>query len=246
MAVSTPTVARNFSPTTRTASSDTTSSFTPTANALLVAMFHGLTTQTCTITDSTGLTWTVINTATFNSSNRYTVAWAQAPASPSSMTVTATWGASFTGYVAGSVVQVTGHNTTTPLVAAGTKTGSGTSSTFSTSAVPAMASVGNVQFLCCFTRGSSITPEAGWTELVDLNTGVNSELWCGYIGTPGDTSPTATDTGSTSRVYSALAFEVADGGLNLAASGSEYAVQSGTPTYSGVFNAFRGLVLKWP
>lgn len=210
MAVATPTVARNYGPTTRTAATDTTSSFTPSANALLVAAFHGVTDQTCTITDSTGLTWNVLNSTTFNSSNRYTAAWAEVGSSPSSMTVTATWGASFTGYVAGSVIQMTGQDTTTPVIAASVKTGSGTSATFSTATVPALSSSGNLQLMYVFARGGAITPEGGWTELVDLNGGVNSELWCGYIGTPGDTSPTATDTAAGSRAYAALAFEVSE------------------------------------
>ena len=35
-------------------------------------------------------------------------------------------------------------------------------------------------------------------------------------------------------------------GLNLSASGSEVTLADGSPTYAGAFNAFRGLVLKWP
>lgn len=34
--------------------------------------------------------------------------------------------------------------------------------------------------------------------------------------------------------------------LSVAATGSEVTAQDGTPTYSGAFNAFRGLVLRWP
>ena len=244
MAVSTPTSLKTYN-TTRTASADTTSSFTPSANALLVSVFQGVTTGTCTITDSTGLTWTNINTTTYNASNRYTVAYTQVGASPSSMTVTATWGASFTGYVTGGVFQVTGHNTTTPLVAAGTKTGSGTSATFSTATVPALSSSGNLQVLVACSRGPGANPEASWTSVLG-QAGVNCMTFAAYIGTPGDTSPTATDSGATSRAYAALAFEIADGGLALAPTGSDYTAQSGTATYYGVFDAFRGLVLVWP
>ena len=244
MAVAALALLKNYN-TTRTSASDTTTSFTPSANAFLLAVFHGVTTNTATVSDSTGLTWNVINTATYNSSNRYTVAWAQAPASPSSMTVTVTWGASFSGYVTGGVAETTGHNTTTPVIAASVKTGSGNSATFSTAAAPALSSSGNRQVIVACSRGPGTNAEAGWTGVIG-QAGVNCMTFAAHIGTPGDTSPTATDSGATSRAYAALAFEIADGGLALAASGSELTVAGGAPTYSGVFNAFRGLVLLWP
>lgn len=225
----------------------TTASFTPSANAILVVGFHvlaGSSPPSPTWTDSAGLTWTTITDTGFNSTNRYTVKWAQVGASPSAMTVTADYGATSTSSASWGVVELTGHNTTTPIVTGSTQTGSGTSTTPATATVPALSASGNYQLLFVAARTSSCTAEAGWTELFDRNGATTSLLAAYYTGTPGDTSPTATLSGS--AIWRCVGFEVAEGGLTLAASGSEVTVADGSPIYAGAFNAFRGLVLKWP
>ena len=95
----------------------TTAAFTPTANALLLAHAHGQggsAPAVPAITDTAGLTWTLVTSSggTFNSTNRCLVAWAIAPASPSSMTVSADWGASITGSTL-SITQITGADAST-------------------------------------------------------------------------------------------------------------------------------------
>ena len=66
-------------------------------------------------------------------------------------------------------------------------------------------------------------------------------------GTPGAQSMNADLSAAFTAGASLLvSIEGAATALTLAASGSELAAASGTPTYSGAFNAFRGLVLKWP
>ena len=247
MAVGTPTLKASGSRTTG-ASSDTTASFTPTANAVLWAFFHGRNASgapaSATISDTAGLTWTSVFTASFNSANRIWIGWAVAPSSPSSMTVTASWGATVDSGAFG-VFETTGANTTTPVVASSNVAAGSTSTTPASGTVPAMASSGNLQILFVASRSSSSTAEASWAEVFDVvASGQPCHASAYYIGTPGDTSPTATLPGS--AVWRASALEVAAGGLTLAASGSQVATEDGTPTYAGAFNAFRGLVLKWP
>lgn len=245
MALTTPTaLVSNFNNTSQT--SRTTALFTPSANAVIFAAFHVVGTGNPTdptFSDSVGLTWNAVSSGTFNSSNRVTVKWAEVGASPTSMTVTADYGAYSASSGSWGVFEMTGHATGAPIVTSSTVTGTGTSTTPATSAAPALAASGNIQLLWVAARSTSCAPEAGWTEIFD-KAGTQVELAAYYIGTPGDTSPTATLPGS--ALWRAIGCEVASGGMTLAASGSELTVASGTATYSGAFNAFRGLVLKWP
>lgn len=249
MAVGTPTLKASGSRTSG-ASSDTTGSFTPTANAVLWAFFHGRNVSgapaSATISDTAGLTWTSVFTAAFNSTNRIWIGWAVAPSSPSSMTVTASWGATVDSGTYG-IIETTAAHTTTPVVTSSNVAAGGTSTTPASGTVPAMASSGNMQLLFVASRGSSSTAEAGWSEVLDVvASGQPCHASVYYVGTPGDTSPTATLGGS--AVWRASALEVAEAASSLTvnASGSEVTLADGSPTYAGAFNAFRGLVLKWP
>lgn len=203
-------------PTTPTAAVHTTSSqtvvsgsFTPTANALLICHVNGqngTAPSVPTISDSGGLTWTLITSSggTFNSTNRCVSVWAIAPASPSAITVQADWGASITGSCL-ALVQITGADATTPILAGSTAGTSGSSTTPAPGTVPAIT-VGNVQLLMVATRAASSSPESGaWTELYDHSTGGACAV-AGYYSTAGDTSPTST---TSSAPWRAVAFEVA-------------------------------------
>jgi len=247
MALSTPTTLTSNSNGSG-ATSRTTGSFTPTANAVLFAAFHanGSGTPTApTFSDSAGLTWTGLFDIGFNSTDRVTVKWAEVGGSPASMTVTADYSGFSTNQGSWGVVELTGHTPGAPVVSGSTATGSGTSTTPATSAVPALASAANVQLLWIASRSNASTREASssWLELFDRVGGTNCHLSCYWVGTPGDTSPSAVLAGS--ALWRAMAAEVESGGLSLAPSGSQLTVQDGSPTYAGAFNAFRGLVIKW-
>lgn len=65
--------------------------------------------------------------------------------------------------------------------------------------------------------------------------------------TPGGAQALNFNLSASSAKGATLAISLAGpAGTVLTPSGSEYLMASGTPTYSGVFDAFRGLVLVWP
>lgn len=211
MAVSTPAVLDSGSRSTAS-NTDTTASFTPTANALLVALFHaraGSAPASPTITDTATLTWTTVFSSTFNSTNRARLAWAVAPASPSAMTVTADYGGSTSAGSFG-LIELTGADTTTPVVTSSNVSAGGTSTTPASGTVPAMADAGNLQLLFVPHRANSSTPEAAssWAEAFDVGVGgATCSSACYYVQTPGDTSPTATM--NSSAPWRAMAIEIA-------------------------------------
>ena len=184
----------------------TTASFTPTANALLLAQFHGQggsAPAVPTVSDSAGLTWTLVTSSggTFNSTNRCLVAWAIAPASPFAMTDSGDWGASITGSPL-TTTQTTGADATTPILAGSTAGTSGSSVTPAPGTVPAITS-GNVQLLFVATRAGSVSPEGGaWAEVFVVATG-SACTSAAYYCTAGDTSPTATTASSPWRASAA-------------------------------------------
>lgn len=208
MALGTPvTTVSNFSNSATTAR--TTAAFTPSANAVLFSAFHVVGASTPgapTFSDSAGLTWNNLFDNAFNSTNRLTVKWAEVGASPANMTVTADYGVFSASSQSWGVVELTGYNTASPVVVGSTATGTGTGTTPATSAVPALSNAADFQLLWVAARSTSCSPEAGWTELFD-RAGTQVELACYYIGTPGDTTPSATLPGS--AVWRAAALEVA-------------------------------------
>ncbi len=206
----------------------TSTAFTPTANALLLAHFHGQgasAPSVPSVTDTAGLTWTLVSNTggTFNSTNRCLTVWAIAPDSPSSMTVSADWGASITGS-AMRVVEITGANTTTPILTGSTIGTSGSSTTPAPGTAPALTP-GNVQMLWVSTRAGSVSPEGGWTELYDDTTGGACTI-AAYYNTTGDTSPTATTSSSPWRA-GAAEIDVAP------ASGGEFTINGSRPGRTG-------------
>ncbi len=187
-------------------------SFTPTANAVIIVHFHGRDTSVPsipTISDSASLTWTAVFVGNFNSTNRNWIGWAVAPASPAAMTVTADWGASIPNS-AGQAFEITGADTTTPVVSGTTLSASGSGTTPAPGTVPAITS-GNVQLLLISTRAASSSAEGGgaWTELYDTAPGGGACQIGGYYSTSGDTTPTAT---ISSTSWRANALEIAAGG----------------------------------
>lgn len=192
------------------ASNDTSADFTPEASALLFASFHanaGTAPASPTIGDSQGLTWINVFNSTFNSTNRTRLAWALAPASPSLMSVWADWGGTTNG---GSftVSQSTGYHSTTTFASGSTVQATATSTSANVGTVPGMASTGNRQVLYVFTRSTTLSADAGWTEQADVAPGgevVSTAIYT--IGTPGDTTPTATVGNSPWR---AMHFEIAE------------------------------------
>lgn len=186
-------------------SNDTTSSFTPEANALLFVAASVLTAVSASVpnlTDTAGLSWATLQNQTFNgSTNRFLLWQATAPASPTAMTVSWSYGTAM-GSRAWIVSQHTGYNTGAPLVSGSTAAAGATSSTPSTS-VPALANAANVQVLWVTSRNATITAEAGWsTSTVTLPPATQNSLGLFYLTSPGDTSPSATLGGSSPwRLY---------------------------------------------
>lgn len=186
-----------------------TSAFTPTANTVIWAHFHGVdgtAPSIPTISDSATLTWTAVFAGNFNSSNRNWIGWALTGSSPGSMTVTADWGASITGSC-GEVFEITGADTTTPVVSGSTLSAAGSGTTPAPGTVPGITA-GNIQLLFASTRAASSTPEGGgaWTELYDIAATAGAAQAACYYSTAGDTTPTCT---IASAAWRASALEVA-------------------------------------
>lgn len=206
MAIGTPTLA--VAATTQGAGQTTTSgSFTPAVGDLLLAHFEGVDAAAPgvpTISDSGGLTWTLVASTggTFNATNRCITVWAVAAAA-AAMTVSADWGASIAGSCC-AVTKISGTNTTTPILAGSNAGATGSSTTPAPGTVPAITS-GNVQMLWVATRAASATQEAGWTELYDASNAGACTI-AAYYNTTGDTSPTAT---TASAPWRAGAVEIA-------------------------------------
>lgn len=176
-------------------SNETTGDFTPVANAVLTAWWSGQTTiapTTVNIADSAGLSWTTFSDNAFNTTNRAVGWYALVGGSPSAMSV---WFSAATAVAAVcyDLSQTTGANPVSPVVSASTFGAGGTSTTPNTGTVAAMSSAGNIQVLFVASRAASCSPEAGWVESVDTSVPAGScHLAIYTIGTPGDTTPTAT------------------------------------------------------
>ena len=193
-------------------SNETSGDFTPEANALLLAWWSGCSNggtapATVNVGDSAALSWVTVDNNAFNTSNRVVGWYAVAPASPSAMSL---WFSASTAYgqVCYSVSQATGHNPSAPVVSAST-VGAGATSTTPGVTVSALASSGNLQCLFVASRAASATAEAGWAESADTSvSGSPCHLALYTIGTPGDTTPSATL--SSSVPWRARALEIAE------------------------------------
>ena len=136
------------------------------------------------------------------------------------MTVSADWGASITGSTL-SITQITGADTSTPILAGSTAGASGSSVTPAPGTVPGITA-GNVQLLFVASRAGSVSPEgASWTEVYDVTTGGACTSAC-YYCTAGDTSPTAT---TASAPWRASANEIAAAGAAASNPHNYYAQQ---------------------
>lgn len=158
------------------ATSYASSSLSPAADSLLVFPYstrHATSGPTATVS---GLSLTWIKTLTEQVDGLSTIGcWhAQCPASPGSGVLTLTMDGGVTAIGASvTILQITGHDTTTPIVttylAATGLTGATGTITFN-----ALANSGNAQIASFMHRGNSAsTPEAGWTANAD-----------GFGGTP--------------------------------------------------------------
>ena len=188
-------------------------SLSPAANSLLMFPYstrHGSTGCTGTVS-GLGLTW--IKTVTEQVDGLSTLGcWhAQCSASPGSGALTLSIDAGITAIGASAtILQVTGHNTTTPIVttyqAAIGLTGATGTITFS-----ALANSGNAQLASFMHRGNTAsTPKAGWTAAADgfnnaPNHGCRSEWKIGAF----DASATMT---WTSARWQGLGVEIAVAG----------------------------------
>lgn len=222
---------------------------TPVDNSLLVACAVGRNGSSYggpSVSDSGGLTWTQRVMLGINgNATRISIHTAPVTTSPGSDTITWDHGTTILGS-SRAVLSVTGHNVSAPFVGSAVTT-SATSTGPNAGTVASLTNASNGQLLIVghHRATADATAEAGWTELCDVAGATPAEGLAVYSKiASGDTTPTAT-LGS-SVIWGTIYLEVADGGLVLSASGSQLTAQDGTPTYAGAFNAFRGLVLKWP
>jgi hypothetical protein len=195
-------------------------SVSPAANSLLVVgafMAATTTAGTPSISDTGGNTWTTRITD-LDGGRSYAVFTAQMGASPGSITITL-WqsggDATHTG-AAWSVVEVTGHDSTAPVVQTQFIGGDGTTNTAGvevTGALPyalVAARTNNRAFSFWQTRlNEAITPRTNWTELSeDLGTGPNS-TWETQWRNDGTNEATFGATWATGTIrYAGMAIEI--------------------------------------
>ena len=251
MAIGTPTLLTAGSDTTDSAASYSTASITPTANEVVV--LYVLTTigsgTAGTVTPTHGsITFTSVTSRLFNGTlRRISMFTGVASGSPSAGAITITPSASTQTGCAWVVQQWTGVDTTTPVVQSAVNSGTGTSLSATLSAfgsannATAAGGANDAAGSGAWTAGTGFTllgnPAAMATPSVRI---------AGEYQLANDTTPNLTNSTSTTWGFIAAEMKAAATTLTLNASGSEFTMASGTPTYSGVFNAFRGLVLVWP
>ena len=249
MAIGTPTLLTAGNDTSNSVASYSTASITPTANEVVVLYVHlnigSGTAGTITPTHPSITFSSAVKSRLFNGTlRRIEMFTGVASSSPSASAITLTPSSATQTGCSWVVQQWTGVDTTTPVVQS--NSGSGTSTTMSTT-LSAFAS-GNNATAAGYAQDGSVTFTAGtnFTQLGNTSVATPTVRLAGayYLGQ--DTTPDATSTASSTYGFIAAELNAAATTLTLNASGSELAVASGTATYSGAFNAFRGLVLKWP
>lgn len=141
--------------------------FTPTANALLVVMVFATGTVAAAPTMSGGsLLWERIGAAQlYNSTDTAYCFIAQAPASPTSATITFDCTADAATGAMMHVFQITGHNSFQPLKQIVTATGTGANPTFTVAA--ANTANGYMGGFGINRAAPASTPPASWTETAD-------------------------------------------------------------------------------
>lgn len=210
MALSTPTARGNGVGTT----SAVTGSFTPSANALLIASVFARQNTTVpaqpTISDTTGLTWTEIKDQQYdpgsNPRARGRMFWAQVGGSPASMTVTGSVsGASNTFII---VDEYTGAGTTDFTNAIGVGNAAGDPTVTLPNGAPTSTSSFHVHGW--FGANNTIDNKAGWTELLDAQAGATTNrLYSVYDHTSAPSSLAAT---SSNGVCLAIGVEIKEAG----------------------------------
>lgn len=252
MAIGTPTIAMVLNATATAGTSfTTTDSLTCSANKLYLALVassssggggalpSGLT--------GGGQTWTQVATTMVTSNERLTLYRALSGSPGAGSPLTATWGSSQSNFglitaIEYDGIKTSGTNGADAIVQAVTNSSSSASGL--TVTLSSFADATN-NVACGFFMVSSTSAATVGTGFTFLQNGTNqSRRWMHEYRTGEDTSVDVT--GPSTR-WAGIGLELAaDTGLNLAPTGSEYTAQSGTPTYAGTFNAFRGLVLTWP
>jgi hypothetical protein len=216
MALAATVLASNFDNVDRTTTPGYTSaSISPAANSLLLICTHwaALTTAATTI-NITGLslTWS-LTVFDADGVRSQAIHQAQCGASPGSGTVSMNWTAGDAtqagcGWI---IVQITGHNTTTPIVQSKIAGGDGTTATAPTATLTnAIGAAGNrVMNFVSHRVQEQVNPRTNWTELADVNTSSPSEnLECQWRD-DGTNETTFGATWTTSARYQMLAVEIA-------------------------------------
>lgn len=160
--------------------SDTSASFTPTANSLLVIAWSARDPTNSTVPSFTYTTslagagaFAAVGSSFLSGAigANHQQARSQMGASPGSGTVTNTYGTAGCTRKAWVIAEVTGHNTTTPLSESGTSAGVATGTTASITLVGIAA--GNLAVGTLYVRGNTpaVAPGAGETELSESFSG---------------------------------------------------------------------------
>lgn len=180
----------------------TTASFTPAANSLVLVVVGQVTSSPDTPRQATisggSLVWDRLGYAQHSTNNRRVAVFAAtAAASPSAMTITATWSGNATSNLGVTVIEVLGHHTAWPI--AQIVTGFGTVSN-PTQTLAAARDANSVALLCVSPNGN--TPETGLVELADANS-----TWIARSDTTYDSTPSGT---VSQQYWAGVAIELAD------------------------------------
>ncbi|REK56680.1 MAG: hypothetical protein DWQ49_09930 [Bacteroidetes bacterium] len=232
----------------------TDAAFTPPADSLLLAIV-----QVSGAANPTSITghgaWSTTPIATVDDfyGERFSVFSLQVGSSPSSDSITVTYGASYNA-MSMVVIAYTGYNTGTPIVQSATLQGEinpGPTHGFTVN-LAAFGSANNRPLLALGTpAGATFTEDSAgsWTELTEYIPGQSRNIAAQYHGSSADNTCASTANGGQYTPFSAIALEIADAGpgastftgnpINLSLNGSlanSYAqgTVTGSPvTYTG-------------
>lgn len=205
----------------------TLGAFTPTANALLVVFAFATGTVAAATMTGGGMQWFRVASQLFNTTDTAYVFVAQAPASPSSTTVTFDCtGDNATGCIL-MAFQVTGHNPFVPIKQVVTGANAG-------SANPALT-VGTMNTNNGYCAGFGMprnpptsAPPTSWTEIADIGVNLPAQGGTGAFRAGGETGTTVTFT-SSSAAWGAVFIEIWEATL-----GPQPASPSGEMGFFGV------------
>jgi hypothetical protein len=185
-------------------------SFTPSANALLLAFaVVGAGTDAGTISSTGGLSWTRVGLKqTYNTTDRVHCFRAQASGTPAACVISYTQVGNATGCVL-FVFQVTGHNQTSPIrqVAQNATTAANPTATFSIARLTGNGTVAG--FGMPRNPPASTVPNVNWTETLDTGVGTPNLGASGGYRASGETATAVTFT-SASAAYGIIAVEIND------------------------------------